>query len=78
VVCKGSGGLAAEPRLAHALEEDFPFPDRCGPERFLESDAGERRYAFIPSGGGVYACLGAQLAVCIAKVFALEVLGQPH
>jgi len=47
----------------NALKEGSPCPDRFDPERC---------YAFIPFGGGAYVCLGAQLAACIAKVFALE------
>ncbi|QEY31347.1 cytochrome P450 [Synechococcus sp. RSCCF101] len=69
-------GLIAEPRLAHALASNFPEPDRFNPDRFLGDAPVDRRYSFIPFGGGVHACLGAQLAVTIAKVFALELMAR--
>jgi cytochrome P450 len=67
-------GLIAEPRLVHAWERLYPDPDRFDPERFLGRSAEDRRHAFIPFGGGVHACLGAQLAMTIARVFAIHAL----
>ncbi|MEB3321397.1 MAG: cytochrome P450, partial [Synechococcaceae cyanobacterium] len=67
-------GLIAEPRLVHGWERLYPDPGRFDPERFLAGAAEDRRYSFIPFGGGVHACLGAQLAMAITRVFALHVL----
>jgi cytochrome P450 len=68
--------VIAEPRLAHRLEETFPEPHRFRPERFLagEGGAADLTYAFIPFGGGVHACIGAQMAVTIMKVLAIHLL----
>jgi len=67
-------GLIAEPRMAHALEENFSHPARFDPDRFLGEASVDRRYSFIPFGGGVHACLGAQLAITVARIFAIQVL----
>ncbi|NJM65233.1 MAG: cytochrome P450 [Acaryochloris sp. RU_4_1] len=32
------------------------------------------KYAYIPFGGGVHACLGAQLAMVVSKIFASHLL----
>jgi cytochrome P450 len=66
----------AEPRLAHALPQNFPDPGRFDPDRFLAGGSPARGYGFIAFGGGVHACLGAQLAITIAKVFASRMLGR--
>jgi len=66
--------LIAEPRLAHALADNFPDPDRFDPSRFLAAATPGGRYGYIPFGGGVHACLGAQLALTFAKLFALHLL----
>ncbi|MGA1262976.1 MAG: cytochrome P450 [Prochlorothrix sp.] len=66
--------LIAEPRLAHALPDNFPDPDRFDPQRFLGEQTPGGRYGYIPFGGGVHACLGAQLALTFAKLFALHLL----
>jgi cytochrome P450 len=66
--------LIAEPRIAHAMEEHFKHPDRFAPERFLPERNEGKQYEFIPFGGGVHACLGAQLALVMAKLFAIHVL----
>jgi cytochrome P450 len=67
-------GLIAEPRLVHSWDRYYPDPGRFDPDRFLGTASEDRRYSFIPFGGGVHACLGAQLAMTIARVFALHVL----
>jgi retinoid hydroxylase len=69
-------GLIAEPRLAHANADYFAQPDRFDPDRFLPERGEGRVYEFIPFGGGVHACLGAQLAMLIMKVFAVHLLHQ--
>ncbi len=74
MLLKRGWGLIAEPRLVHAWERYYPDPDRFDPERFLGGSAEDRRYSFIPFGGGVHACLGAQLAMAIARVFAIHAL----
>jgi retinoid hydroxylase len=67
-------GVVAEPRIAHRMEAYFREPERFDPDRFL-GDRGEgRSYEFIPFGGGVHACLGAQLAMTMGKLFAVLVL----
>lgn len=67
-------GLVAEPRLAHAIAAYFAQPDLFDPDRFLpERDEG-RMYEFIPFGGGVHACLGAQMTMMMTKVFAAHLL----
>lgn len=66
--------LIAEPRLAHILTEHFKEPDVFSPERFLPERGEGKMYEFIPFGGGVHACLGAQLAMSITKVFASYML----
>ena len=66
--------LMAEPRLSHTMADHFPEPQRFDPERFLNGSERERQYAFIPFGGGVHACLGAQLALTVMKVMAIHLL----
>ena len=68
--------LIAEPRIAHRQEEYFMNPDRFEPERFLPPRSEGKLYEFIPFGGGVHACLGAQLAMTVTKVFAIHLLHQ--
>jgi cytochrome P450 len=66
--------LVAEPRIAHILPEHFHQPEVFAPERFLAERNEGRMYEFIPFGGGVHACLGAQMAMVVAKIFASHVL----
>jgi cytochrome P450 len=66
--------LIAEPRIAHAMGEYFSNPEQFDPKRFLPERGEGRLYEFIPFGGGVHACLGAQLAMAMTKVFAIHVL----
>lgn len=66
---KGST-IIAEPRLAHVIPEHFEQPEMFEPERFLPPRNEGRMYEFIPFGGGVHACLGAQMAMTITKIFA--------
>ena len=74
VLYKKGWGLVAEPRLAHTSAAYFAQPELFDPERFLpERDEG-RMYKFIPFGGGVHACLGAQMAMMMTKVFAAHLL----
>lgn len=74
MLLKPGWGLIAEPRLVHGWEQLYPDPGRFDPERFLGNSSQDRRYTFIPFGGGVHACLGAQLAMAIARVFAIHLL----
>lgn len=76
VLYKKGWGLVAEPRLAHASADYFAQPERFDPERFLPERGEERLYEFIPFGGGVHACLGAQLAMLMMKVFGVHLLQQ--
>lgn len=62
--------VIAEPRIAHFLPEYFPEPDKFIPERFLPPRNEGKMYHFIPFGGGVHACLGAQMAMMVTKTFA--------
>ena len=67
--------VIAEPRIAHILPEHFKEPEKFIPDRFLpDSDEG-KMYEYIPFGGGVHGCLGAQMAMVIAKLFTSHVLG---
>jgi cytochrome P450 len=66
--------VIAEPRIAHAMEEHFTNPDQFVPERFLPDQNEGKQYEFIPFGGGVHVCLGAQLALVMAKLFAIHLL----
>lgn len=76
VLYKKGWTLIAEPRIAHILPEHFPQPDAFQPSRFLENANARDKYAYIPFGGGVHACLGAQLAMTIAKIFGSHLLRQ--
>ncbi len=67
-------GIVAEPRIAHRMEAHFTQPNRFDPDRFLDDRGEGRPYEFIPFGGGVHACLGAQLAMTMGKLFAVQVL----
>ncbi len=62
--------VIAEPRLAHIMPEYFHQPELFEPERFLAPRNEGKMYEFIPFGGGVHACLGAQMAMTITKIFA--------
>jgi retinoid hydroxylase len=64
--------LIAEPRIAHKIDAYFSHPDRFDPDRFLPDRGEGKMYEFIPFGGGIHACLGAQLALTIAKIFAVN------
>ena len=66
--------LIAEPRIAHIMAEHFDKPEVFAPERFSPERGEGKMYEFIPFGGGVHACLGAQLAMMVTKVFASHVL----
>ncbi|MDR9898347.1 cytochrome P450 [Aetokthonos hydrillicola Thurmond2011] len=66
--------LIAEPRIAHIIPEYFHEPEVFAPERFLPERNEGKMYKFIPFGGGVHACLGAQMAMVVTKVFASHVL----
>lgn len=66
--------LIAEPRIAHIMEEHFHEPELFAPERFLPERGEGKMYEFIAFGGGVHGCLGAQLAMTVAKIFASHVL----
>lgn len=66
--------LIAEPKIAHILPEHFSHPDSYQPHRFMEDISPRDKYAYIPFGGGVHACLGAQLAMVVAKIFASHLL----
>ncbi|MDZ7957323.1 MAG: cytochrome P450 [Aulosira sp. DedQUE10] len=66
--------IMAEPRIAHIIPEYFCEPDVFAPERFLQERGEGKMYEFIPFGGGVHACLGAQMAIAITKVFASHLL----
>lgn len=66
--------IMAEPRIAHIMPEYFHQPDVFAPERFLSERGEGKMYEFIPFGGGVHACLGAQMAIAITKVFVSHVL----
>ena len=52
--------------LMHRRPEIYPDPDAFRPERFLENPPGT--YTWIPFGGGVRRCLGAQFAQMEMKV----------
>lgn len=66
--------IIAEPRIAHLIPEYFHEPEVFAPERFLPERGEGKMYEFIPFGGGVHACLGAQMAIAITKVFASHLL----
>lgn len=56
------------------MPEHFEQPEKFEPERFLPERNEGQMYKFIPFGGGVHACLGAQMAMVISKVFASHLL----
>ncbi|WP_036482843.1 cytochrome P450 [Myxosarcina sp. GI1] len=66
--------VIAEPRLAHIMPEHFERPEMFEPERFLPPRNEGRMYEYIPFGGGVHACLGAQMAMIITKIFASQLI----
>ncbi len=66
--------IVAEPRLAHMMPEYFPQPKIFAPERFLPPRNEGKMYQFIPFGGGVHGCLGAQMAMVITKIFAFHLV----
>lgn len=66
--------IMAEPRIAHIMPEYFHEPEVFAPERFLPERGEGKMYEFIPFGGGIHACLGAQMAIAITKVFASHLL----
>lgn len=66
--------VIAEPRLAHIMPEHFEQPEKFEPERFLPPRNEGKMYQFIPFGGGVHACLGAQMAMTITKIFAAHLI----
>ncbi|MGB3636532.1 MAG: cytochrome P450 [Rivularia sp. (in: cyanobacteria)] len=68
--------IIAEPRLAHIMKEHFSEPDKFAPERFLAPRNEGKMYEFIPFGGGVHACLGAQMAMVVTKIFAVNLLSK--
>ncbi|MGD1904698.1 MAG: cytochrome P450 [Leptolyngbyaceae cyanobacterium] len=68
--------LIAEPRIAHAMAAHFTNPDQFDPDRFLPDRDEGRPNEFIPFGGGVHACLGAQLAMTLMKILALHLLNR--
>lgn len=74
VLYKKGSVLIAEPRLAHIRPEYFHEPEVFAPERFGAEQGEGKMYEFIPFGGGVHACLGAQMAMVVTKVFASHVL----
>lgn len=76
VLYKKGWGLVAEPRLSHISSDAFAQPECFYPERFLTERGKGQLYEFIPFGGGVHACLGAQLAMLMVKVFAVHLLQQ--
>ena len=49
----------------HHNEEDWPEPEKFRPERFLEEDGtlSDKRFSFMPFGGGRRVCLGESLAM---------------
>ncbi|NET77826.1 cytochrome P450 [Okeania sp. SIO1F9] len=66
--------LIAEPRIAHIMPEYFQQPEKFDPSRFLPERGEGKMYEFIPFGGGVHACLGAQMAILVSKVFVSHLL----
>ena len=66
--------MIVEPRISHQIPEYFEHPDRFDPSRFLPPRNEGKLYNFIPFGGGVHGCLGAQMAMAMAKVFIVYVL----
>jgi cytochrome P450 len=66
--------IIAEPRISHILPEHFGHPEKFDPNRFLPPRNEGKLYEYIPFGGGVHACLGAQIAMVVSKVFAAHIL----
>jgi cytochrome P450 len=66
--------LIPEPRIAHIMTDYFAQPEKFDPERFLPERGEGKLYQFIPFGGGAHACLGAQMAILVTKIFASHVL----
>ena len=48
----------------HYNEEDWPEPEKFRPERFLDEDGtlSDKRFNFMPFGGGRRVCVGESLA----------------
>ncbi len=68
--------VIAEPRIAHIMPDHFADPDKFDPDRFLPDRNEGKGYTYIPFGGGVHACLGAQFAIATTKVFMAQLLQQ--
>jgi len=66
--------LIAEPRIANMMADHFHKPELFDPDRFGPERGEGKMYQFIPFGGGVHACLGAQMAMVVTKVFASHLL----
>ncbi len=66
--------IIAEPRIAHIMQKHFSNPEKFEPERFFAPKNEGKMYEFIPFGGGVHACLGAQMAMVITKIFASHLI----
>ena len=66
--------LIPEPRIAHIMQEYFAQPEKFEPQRFLPERGEGKLYQFIPFGGGAHACLGAQMAILVTKMFASHLL----
>ncbi len=60
--------------LMHRRPEIYPDPEAFRPERFLESPPGT--YTWLPFGGGIRRCLGAQFAQMEMKVVLQTLLAQ--
>jgi cytochrome P450 len=60
--------------LMHRRPEIYPDPEAFRPERFLESPPGT--YTWLPFGGGIRRCLGAQFAQMEMKVVLSTLLQQ--
>lgn len=74
VLYRQGSTIIAEPRLAHTIPEYFEQPEKFEPERFLPPRNEGKMYRYIPFGGGVHACLGAQMAITITKIFATRLI----
>ena len=62
-----------DPKITHNLPAVYPDPGKFDPTRFKPgSNSAINQFTFVPFGGGVHKCLGAQFAFVVAKIFFSE------
>jgi cytochrome P450 family 110 len=60
--------------LLHRQENLYPQPDKFQPERFIERQFSA--YEFMPFGGGIRSCIGAELALYLMKLILATIVSE--